>query len=104
MEHHFKNEISSYLLGVWNRDYEKDPLKGEISVVFEVSELSEKQKLLMSQMEEFKFIDDTDTEGLWQIHFGKDTRGAAFLLDFTFIAFLIKILIRPALDVSSSRF
>ena len=76
----FENDNTNYLAGVWNRDYKKDPLRGEISIVFEVSMLKEKQKLLMSQMEEFKLIDDTDADGLWQIHFGGDTAGAAFLL------------------------
>lgn len=75
----FELDNSNYLLGLWNRDYEKDPLRGEVSIVFEISMLSEKQKLLMSQLEEFKLFDDVDSDGLWQIHFGSDSRGAAFL-------------------------
>jgi hypothetical protein len=76
----YEIDNTNYIIGLWNRDYEKDPLRGEVSIVFEVSKLTEKQKLLLSQLDEFKLFDDTESVGLWQIHFGKDSRGAAFLI------------------------
>jgi hypothetical protein len=75
----YEIDNTNYILGLWNSDYEKDPLRGEVSIVFEISMLSEKHKLLLSQLEEFKLFDDVDSDGLWQIHFGNDSRGAAFL-------------------------
>lgn len=75
----YEIDNTNFIIGLWNRDYEIDPLRGEVSIVFEVSKLTEKQKLLLSQLDEFKLFDDTDNAGLWQIHFGKDSRGAAFL-------------------------
>ena len=76
----YEIDNTNYIIGLWNRDYKKDPLRGEVSIVFEVSMLTEKQKLLLSQLDEFKLFDDTERVGLWQIHFGKDSRGAAFLI------------------------
>jgi hypothetical protein len=74
------SEENGNLLGIWNRDYETNALRGEISLVVEVEILTEKQKLLLSQMPEFRLFDDLDSDGLWQIHFGKDTKGAAFII------------------------
>jgi hypothetical protein len=76
----FEADITNYFFGFWNRDYETDSLRGEVSIAFEVALLSEKQKLLFSQLDEFKLIDDIDANGLWQLHFGNDTRGAAYLI------------------------